>query len=118
MYPILAAAKRSDKYDKAYLNGDILRINGIDYSVDNFDNLPKDLHPNNFAIKENEHWLVFGGIHSSFNVLSNFYAPPVTYKDIQFPDVERAYQYAKSVKFNDADCGIKILCSRSPSEVT
>ena len=67
MYPILAAAKRSDKYDKAYLNGDILRINGIDYSVDNFDNLPKDLHPNNFAIKENEHWLVFGGIHSNDN---------------------------------------------------
>ena len=115
MYPILAAAKKSDKYDRAYLNGDILRINGTDYSADNLDKLPQDLHPNNFATKENEHWLIFGGIHSSFYFMSNFYASPVTYKDIQFPDVERAYQYAKSVTFKDADCGSKILCSRSPS---
>ena len=36
MYPILSAAKRSDKYDRVYLNGDVLRINGTDYTVDNF----------------------------------------------------------------------------------
>ena len=60
MYPIMAAAKKSDKYDKVYLNGDVLKINGIDYSADNLNNLPKDLRPHNFAIKENKHWCLVG----------------------------------------------------------
>ena len=34
---------------------------------DNIDDLPKDIHPNNLSYKENEEWLVFGGMHSIFN---------------------------------------------------
>ena len=54
MYPILSAAKISDKYNRAYLNGDVLRINGIDYTVDDPVSLPEDLHPSKFSLKEND----------------------------------------------------------------
>ena len=56
-------------------NNIYIAVQRTDYSADNLDNLPQDLHPNNFATKENEHWLIFGGIYSSFYFMSNFYAP-------------------------------------------
>ena len=34
MYPILSAARRSQNYHKVYLNGDVLRIDGTDYTVE------------------------------------------------------------------------------------
>ena len=91
MYPILSAAKRSDKYDRVYLNGDVLRINGTDYTVDNFDSLPEDLHPSKFSLKKNAGNIVFGSIHSSFNYLSNFFRGSLTYRNIDFDDLESAY---------------------------
>ena len=115
LYPILSTAKRSHKYDKVYLNGDVLRISGRDYSVEDIGNLPKDLHPNNFAVKQNEQWLIFGGIHSRYYFLSNFYKVPLTYKNIEFEDLETAYQYAKASTFNDHVSCENILCSTSPS---
>ena len=45
LYPILTAAKKSGNYEKSYLNGDVLRINGRDYTVETIDELPKDIHP-------------------------------------------------------------------------
>ena len=115
LYPILSTAKRSHKYDKVYLNGDVLRISGRDYSVEEIGNLPKDLHPNNFAVKQNEQWLIFGGIHSRYYFLSNFYKVPLTYKNTEFEDLETAYQYAKASTFNDHVSCENILCSTSPS---
>ena len=35
--------------------------------------------------------------------------------NIEFDDVERAYQYSKAVKFNDCNTSERIICSRSPS---
>ena len=46
LYPIMSKARKSDKYQRVYLNGDILKINGRDYTVDDLGVLPKDLHPN------------------------------------------------------------------------
>ena len=115
MYPILSAAKRSDKYNRVYLNGDVLRINGIDYTVDDLDSLPEDLHPSKFSLKENDDCIVFGGIHSPFNYLSNFYRGSLNYRSIDFDDLESAYQYAKAMEFGDTNTGEKILCSKSPS---
>ena len=90
-------------------------ISGRDYSVEEIGNLPKDLHPNNFAVKQNEQWLIFGGIHSRYYFLSNFYKVPLTYKNIEFEDLETAYQYAKASTFNDHVSCENILCSTSPS---
>ena len=115
MYPILAEAKKSGKYNRIYLNGDVLRIDGSDYTVDDLNRLPDDLHPSRFSRKENDDCIIFGGIHSSFNFLSNFYCSSVAYNGIEFDDVERAYQYSKAVKFNDCNTSERIICSRSPS---
>ena len=60
----MSKARKSDKYQRVFLNGDVLRINGKDYTVNDLGNLPKDLHPNNFAVKENDDWIIFGSIHS------------------------------------------------------
>ena len=59
MYPILSAARRSQNYHKVYLNGDILRIDGTDYTVETLGNLPNELNPCNFSAKESEQWYVF-----------------------------------------------------------
>ena len=59
LYPILAAAKKSGNYGRSYLNGDVLRINGSDYSVDMLDELPNDIHPSNLDVKTNHRWIVF-----------------------------------------------------------
>ena len=115
LYPILSSAKKSGKYERCYLNGDVLKINGKDYTVDNLCDLPKDLHPSTFGVKENDQWIVFGGIHSPYHFLSNFYHSPIAYRDIVFDDVEHAYQYAKATHFKDSDSSEKILCAKTPS---
>ena len=115
LYPIMSKARKSDKYQRVFLNGDVLRIDGKDYTVNDLGSLPKDLHPNNFAVKENNDWIIFGGIHSSYNFLSNYYETPITHNDIEFADVERAYQYVKAKTFKDTSSAEKILCSTSPS---
>ena len=115
LYPILTAAKKSGNYNRSYLNGDVLRINGKDFTVDNLDELPSDIHPSNLGVKCNNQWIVFGGIHSSYHFLSNFYSTPITYRDIRFDDLEHAYQYAKAIEFNDIDSSEDILCAKSPS---
>ena len=115
LYPILSSAKKSGKYERCYLNGDVLKINGKDFTVDNLCDLPKDLHPSTFGVKENDQWIVFGGIHSPYHFLSNFYHSPIAYRDIVFDDVEHAYQYAKATHFKDSDSSEKILCAKTPS---
>ena len=116
MYPILAAAKKSAKYGKVYLNDDVLKINGTEYTSETLGKLPGELHPSHFSIKQNEHWTVFGGIHSRFNFLSNFYHDAITYDNIPINDVEHAYQYAKARKFDDVDTSERILSARTPSD--
>ena len=115
MYPIMSAARRSPNFHRVFLNGDVLRVDGIDYTVESLHNLPEEIHPRNFSVKENEQWHVFGGIHSSFNFLSNYYPTTISYDNHEFEDIERAYQYAKCMKFNDIENSEKIMCSRSPS---
>ena len=117
MYPILAAAKKSGKYVKAvYLNGDVLMINGRDYTIENLHELPKDLHPYQLSCKENGQWTIFGGIHSQYNFLSNYYPSQLTYKDITFDSVEHAYQYEKAVRYDDTESSKIILCCSTPAE--
>ena len=59
---------------------------------------------------------MFGGIHSRFNFLSNFYHDTITYENIPFDDIEHAYQYAKARKFDDVDTSERILSARTPSD--
>ena len=59
MYPIMSAARRSPNFHKVYLNGDVLRVDDIDYTVESLHNLPEEIHPRNFSVKVNEQWQVF-----------------------------------------------------------
>ena len=88
-------------------------LSGRDYSVEEIGNLPKDLQLKNFAVKPNEQWLIFGGIHSRYYFLSHFYKVPLAYKNIEFEDLEMAYQYAKASTFNYHISYENILCSTS-----
>ena len=72
-YPIVSAAKKSDKFNKVYLNYDTLTIDGTQYTIDNLTELPAELQPHNFSYKENNSCVIFGGIHSKYNCLSNYF---------------------------------------------
>lgn len=119
LYPILAKAKRSGKYNnKAFLNVDRLRIDDKTYTVDTLHKLPTDLQPRTFAYKTNEKYIVFGGIHSEHFFLSNFYKLPEKMKvdGNTFSSLEQAYQFEKAVRFRDTDSEYKILSASTPSD--
>ena len=79
LYPILKSAKKSEKYEKAFLKGDVLVIDNVEYSFENnLSDLPADLHPKQYSYKSNENWIVFGGPHSVFNFLSNYFPHQIT----------------------------------------
>ena len=59
---------------------------------------------------------LFGGHHSVFNPLSNYYLEPVTHKDIHHDTIEHAYQYVKASRYGDMAAEEAILCSSTPAE--
>ena len=86
-------------------------------SFDNLQDLPQGLHPKQFSFKTNKDWLVFGGPHSTFNFLSNYFPKQLTCKDIIHDTAEHAYQFAKAQMYNDSAAEEKILCADNPGEV-
>ena len=119
LYPILSTAKKSGNYKKnAYLNGDKLRINDVNFTVDDLDKLPNDLDPYKLSYRENKDMIVFGSIHSDSNFLSNYFRLPegLCYKENSYATIEQAYQHGKAVHFKDYDCANRILYSKDPAE--
>ena len=119
LYPILSTAKKSGNYKKkAYLNGDKLRINDVNFTVDDLDKLPNDLDPYKLSYRENKDMIVFGSIHSDSNFLSNYFRLPegLRYKENSYATIEQAYQHGKAVHFKDYDCANRILYSKDPAE--
>ena len=117
LYPILKKAKQSPNYQKVYLKRDVLVIDDVEYSFDdNLHELPPDLHPKMFSYKSNEQWLIFGGQHSVFNFMSNYFPAEITYDDVVHSSSEQAYQYAKASRYKDSVAMQKIQHSRNPAE--
>ena len=117
LYPILKKAKQSPNYQKVYLKRDVLVIDDVEYSFDdNLHELPPDLHPKMFSYKSNDQWIIFGGQHSVFNFMSNFFPVEITHDDVIHSSSEQAYQYAKASRYKDSVAMQKILHSRNPSE--
>ena len=56
------------------INGDTIVLNNQSYSVEDLHKLPHDLHPSNLSKKENDQWLIFGGILSQYNCASELIA--------------------------------------------
>ena len=116
LYPIAKKAKQLSHYNKVYLRGDKIVVDDIVYSFDdNLHALPADLHPRQFSYRSTDEWILFGGPHSVFNFLSNYFPHQITVKDITYDTLEQAYQHAKAEKFRDAATAEKILCAKTPA---
>ena len=77
---------------------------------------PADLDPKQFSTKSNGSWVIFGGPHSMFNPLSNYYPESVMHKEIVHETLEHAYQYAKASRYKDTVAEEQILCASTPAE--
>lgn len=117
LYPVLKKAKDSKQYRKSYMKGDSLILDEKRYTVnDNLDDLPSELHPRQFGWKSNNNHIVFGGIHSSYCFLSNYYQRSITHDGITHDTLEHLYQFKKAKRFGDTAAADRILCARSPSD--
>ena len=117
LYPVVKKAKSTNNGVKAYLRGDTLHIDNKTFTLnDNIDELPADLHPRQFSYKSNNYWIIFGGPHSIFNYLSNYYAGKLEFNGIQHNSLEHCYQYQKADRYNDFIAMNKLLCVKSAAE--
>ena len=117
LYLVLVAAKKSGNYDKkALLNGDVLLINNLAYTMDNINELPKDIHPCNLSYKENDQWLIFGEMRSIFNCLSNLYKQDLTFEGVIYDNFKSADQHQKADRFGDTASSSRNLCAQFPAE--
>ena len=73
-----------------------LVIDGERYTVDNMHTVPRELHPRQFSEKKSDTHLMFGGIHSVYNPLPNWYPFKVKFNDNEIDSSEQAYQWAKA----------------------
>ena len=117
LYAIFKKAKNLENYKKkVFLNGDVLVIDGERYTVDNMHTVLRELHPRQFSEKKNDTHLLFGGIHSVYNPLSNWYPCKIKFNDHEFDSSEQAYQWAKADYCQDGTAAEKLLYTTSPRE--
>ena len=91
-------------------------IDGERYTVDNMHTVPYELHPCQFGEKKNDTHLLFGGIHSVYNPLSNWYPCKIKFNGHEFDISEQAYQWAKADYCQDGTAAEKLLYTTSPRE--
>ena len=115
LYAIHKKAKSMDQYKKkSSLNGDVLIIDSVRYSVDSLNMLPKELSPRQFSEKTNGTHMAFGGIHSDHQPFSNWYPSEFQYKGHTFKSIEQAYQWEKATRANDVRVAKKLLYTTNP----
>jgi len=115
LYTILKKAKTLDDYKmKCSLNGDVLVLNSVRYTVDTLSDLPADLKPRQFSEKSDGKCLAFGGYFSDYSPFSNWFPCQIRYRGRTFKNVEQAYQYAKAIYGKDAATAMKLLYSTDP----
>ena len=112
--PIWKLAKSLSEYrNKCKLSGDRLVINGINYTVNDLHNLPKDLAPYKAAQQENHQFIAFHGEHSPW---SNFHQSPFEIDGHRYHSAEQWIQYSKAMLFGDSSIANKILQTDNPQE--
>ena len=118
LYPMVAAANRADEYrQKVRLTGDKLIVNNQRYSHTTVNKLPNKLHPKTLSERTSESVIVVGGITSRHHPLSNFYTRSFVLEDKSFLCAEQAFQYHKSVLFNDQHTARQIMNSVDTSRM-
>ena len=115
LFAIYKKAKTVEKFKKkSTLNGDVLVVDSVRYSVDNLQMLPQELKPRQFSEKSDGTHLVFGGIHSDSQPFTNWYPSKLCYKGNTFQNVEQAYQWAKAMHAKDTRVARKLLYTTNP----
>ena len=90
--------------------------NTISYNVEDQHKLPHNLQPSNLSKKENDQWLIFGGILIQYNCVSSFYKSKLIHNDTEFDTIKAAYQYTKATRFHDKACANNVILAQSPSK--
>ena len=117
LYPVYRFAKQVETYRNVVsLRGDVLRVNSIDYTVNNLDDLPKAIHPSKLCYKSDENVHAFGGLFSDYSSFSNWKRAEFTYDGVSFSSSEQAYFHTMAMKSNDHNSALKILATNSPKE--
>lgn len=115
LYAIYKKAKNMDRFKmKSSLNGDVLVLDSVRYTVDDLCSLPDELNPRQFSEKSSDLYLIFGGIHSDHNPFSNWFPCRITYKGHSFNNLEQAYQYAKATYAKDAISAMQLVYTTDP----
>ena len=114
LWPILKIAVKMDKFkEKAKLKHDKLILDGIEYGVEDLDNLQDDMSTLSSCQKSNDNTIAFFGQHSPF---SNFYQASFEHDGHHFNTAEHAIQHTKAIMFEDVQTVERILESDSVKE--
>lgn len=116
--PILKAASKHTEYQRCItMKYDKLVFQSKAYAHDEMQNLPEAINPKTLSQVQNDHTLVFGGVNSDYNELSNYYKCSFTYENKSYSCVEQAFQHAKCIKFSDIKSDAMIMRESLPSEM-
>ena len=104
LFPILKAAKSLNM--KARIRGDMLTVNGKNFTVQNLDMLPAELQLKKLAERRTETAVLFHGSHSCF---SNFYKVSLSINDCTYNSVEQYFQQQKAMQLKNEEAASKIM---------
>ena len=115
LYPILQAARRDDRYKaRASIHIDRLSINGRLYSVNQLDQLPDGLKPEQIATKRVGNVTLFYHKESPF---SNFHPAEFVVDGVKYSCTEQFSQSQKAIIFDDDETERKIMAATSPYQM-
>ena len=117
LYPIYKAAKNLPIYQrKVSMRGEKLVLNGRNYTCQDADEMPMEIHPAKLAQRSNDSTIVFGGSTSSHHVLSNFYNVKnnFVYEHRSYSSAEQAFQHKKARVAGDLNKQREIMFNADP----
>ena len=114
LLPIFSRARKSLGKNEVSLKGDKLKISGTEYTVNNLMNLEGELNPRAFSRKSNEEVVVFGGVFSETESLSNWEKSPFVYEGTRYASLEQGYMYTKAVMNGDVTSANEIMRTSEP----
>ena len=107
LHPILRAAHANENYKgKCKMDGDILVLKGLSYTVNNLHKLPPELNEFSVSSKSDSKSVCFFG---ELNAFSNFNSAKFSIDGIEFHSSEQYIQYVKVRYFKDTSTATEIL---------
>ena len=114
LLPVFVRARKIIGKHEVSLSKDQLTISGRRYTVKTLMNLKGELNPRSFSRKTDDKMLVFGGVLSEYESLSNWGKYPVKYNDEMYPTLEHAYMHIKCITNGDVTSADAVLRSCEP----